>query len=281
MMTPPRRSNALRALGILVVLFLSLLPLVWTLLAALGLQPVRLQLTGTATLDNFGAVGIFEPAFITEFLYTLVVAVTATLITIAAAFPAAYLLARWESYAGTRARGRVDGLMQGMLVLAISPLIAYALPLENLERAAGLYGTFQGLVLAMAAVQIPLALWLLRGYLERIPRSLDEAAILDGASWATILWRVALPVGAGGVIATAVLVFVLDWNLFLLPSVLTEHPPMVLPMAMRDFFAFERDLEWPTAAAALVVTLAPAFLLVFATQRALEKIIFVPVESAV
>jgi ABC-type glycerol-3-phosphate transport system permease component len=269
----------LRAVGIVVVLSLSLLPLVWTLLAALGLQPVGLSLTGTATLDNFGAVGIFEPAFLTEFLYTLAVAVTATVITIATAFPAAYWLAHRESDLGARARGRVDGLMQGMLVLAISPLIAYALPLENLERAAGLYGTFQGLVLAMAAVQIPLALWLLRGYLERIPRSLDEAAILDGASWTTILWRVALPVGAGGVIATAVLVFVLDWNLFLLPSVLTEHPPMVLPMAMRDFFAFERDLEWPTAAAALVVTMAPAFLLVLATQRALERIIFVPMEA--
>ena len=58
--------------------------------------------------------------------------------------------------------------MQGMLVLAVTPLIAYALPLENLERAVGLYGTPAGLVLAMASVQIPLALWLLRGYLERI-----------------------------------------------------------------------------------------------------------------
>ena len=119
-----------------------------------------------------------------------------------------------------------------MLVLAFTHLIAYAMPMENLERAVGLYVTPAGLVLAIASVQIPLALWLLRGYLERIPRSLDEAATLDGASWLSILWRVALPVGAGGVIATAVLVFVLDWNLFLLPSLLTEHPPMMLPMAM-------------------------------------------------
>jgi len=281
MISRARWSDTLRGVGILVVLFFSLLPLIWTLLAALGLQPVGLHLTGTLTLDNFGAVAVFEPAFASEFLYTIVVTVTATMITIAAAFPAAYWLVRRNTTAGAPAQGRVDGLMQAMLVLAVTPLIAYALPLENLERAAGLYGTPAGLVLAMASVQIPLALWLLRGYLERIPRSLDEAATLDGASWLIILWRVALPVGAGGVIATAVLVFVLDWNLFLLPSLLTEHPPMMLPMAMRDFFAFERDLEWPTAAAALVVTLAPAFLLVFATQRSLEKIIFVPMESAV
>jgi ABC-type glycerol-3-phosphate transport system permease component len=266
-----RRSAMWRAAGILLALGLCLLPLLWTLFAALGLQPVGLTLRGTPTLDNFADVAVFEPAFGSEFVYTLAVTLAATLLTIGAAFPAAYRLARSAS-------GRVDNLMQGTLVLALSPLIAYGLPLAGVERGLGLYGTFAGLVLASAAAQLPLALWLLRGYLLRIPRTLDEAAILDGASLFTLLWRVMLPVAAGGVIATAVLVFVLDWNLFLLPSLLTEHPPMVLPMAMRDFFAFERDLEWPTAAAALIVTLAPAFLLVFAAQRALEKLIFVPLE---
>ena len=67
-----------------------------------------------------------------------------------------------------------------------------------------------------------------------------------------MLIRIVLPVALGGTIATAVLVSVLNWNLFLLPSLLTEHPPMVLNMAMRDFFAFERELEWPTAAAVLL-----------------------------
>ena len=165
--------------------------------------------------------------------------------------------------------------MQGLLVLAVIPIIAYGLPLADIEHRTGLYGSFAGLVLAYAAIQLPLALWLLRGYLVRVPGTLFEAAILDGASWLTALRRIILPVAAGGVLATGVLVFVLDWNQFLLPSLLTEHPPMVLPMAMRDFFAFERDLEWPVAAAALLVTLVPAFLLVLGTQRALERLVFV------
>ncbi len=266
-----RWKSVKRGLGIGIGLGLCLLPLLWTLLAALGLQPIGVKLEGTATLDNFAQVTTFEPAFLTEFVYTLAVSVAATLLTITAAFPAAYRLAHTRS-------ARADGLMQGMLVLAVSPLIAYGLPLANVEGAIGLRGTFIGLVLASAAAQLPLALWLLRGYLVRIPHSLDEAAHLDGASWLTVLWRVVLPVATGGVVATAVLVFVLDWNLYLLPSLLTEHPPTVLPVAMRDFFAFERDLEWPVAAAALLVTLAPAFLLVLAAQRALEKLVFVPQE---
>ena len=266
-----RRRDVWRSAGIVLALGLCLLPLLWTLLAALGLQPAGLGLSGTPTIDNLAQIVVFEPAFATEFAYTLGVALAATLLTTAAAFPAAFRLSRSGS-------GRVQNLMQGTLVLALSPLIAYGLPLAGVERGIGLYGTFAGLVLASAAVQLPLALWLLRSYLLRIPRTLDEAAILDGASYVTLLWKVIMPVAAGGVIATAVLTFVLDWNMFLLPSLLTEHPPMVLPMAMRDFFAFERDLEWPTAAAALTVTLAPALLLVLFTQRALEKLAFVPLE---
>src|SRR5439155_17087253 len=107
------------------------------------------------------------------------------------------------------------------------------------------------LVLAMTGGQLPLGLWLLRSYLVRVPPSLDEAARLDGASWSAALVRVILPVASGGVIATGVLVFVLDWNLFLLPTLLAERPPHMLTVMMRDFFAFQRHLEWPTAASAL------------------------------
>ena len=135
-----RLIGGFRFLGIALVTALCLLPLLWTLLASIGLQPVRLTLQGQATLANYGEVSIFEPAFVTEFLYTLAVAVTATLLTMVAAFPAAYRLARTRS-------AWVDGLMQALLVLAVSPVIAYGLPLAGLERIVGLYGTFPGLIL--------------------------------------------------------------------------------------------------------------------------------------
>jgi len=262
-------SGFWRVVGIVAALVFCLLPIVWTLVAALGLQPDGLRLQGKFTLDNLTGITTFEPAFVSEFAYTLAVSLAATALTIGAAFPAAFWLARTSSPG-------VAALMPTLLVLAVSPLIAYGLPLSNVEHAAGLYGSFAGLVLASAAVQLPLAVWLLRGYLLRIPRSLDEAAVLDGASGLTVLLRVVLPVALGGVIATGVLVFVLDWNLYLLPTLLISHPPEVLPVAMRDFFAFERDLEWPSAAAALIIAVAPAFLVVFIAQNALENLVFDP-----
>ncbi len=273
----PRAPRWPRAAGRVAVLtgglVVSLLPLVWTLLAALGLQPAGRDWRGTLTFDNFVGVVVFEPAFGVEFAYTLVVTGTATLLTLLVAFPAAYRLARVRA-------AWIDWLTPGLLVLAVSPSIASGLPLSSLVRATGLYGTFPALVLACAAAQLPLALWLLRSYLLRVPVELEEAARLDGAAWLTALLRVVLPVLRDGLVATGVLVFVLDWNLYLLPTLLADRAPHLLTVVMRDFFAFERELEWPTAAAALLVSLLPAGLLVFGAQRALEGLVVVPEEGA-
>jgi multiple sugar transport system permease protein len=248
------------------------LPLLWTLLAAFGLEPEGKGFKGEFTLAHFGEVGTFDPAFTGGFLYTLFVTGLGTFMTLVCALPAAYRLAqlhnRW-----------VSGLiMPCLLVLAVIPVIGYGLPLSDLSHRVGLYGNIIGLGLAYAGEQLPLALYVLHGYLVQLPPSLEEAARLEGAGWGAVLWRVVLPLVSGGVAATGVLVFVLNWNLFLLPSLLTEHSPQVLPMVMRDFFAFERELEWPTAAAALLASLAPAFILVLVGQHTLDKFTLVAPE---
>lgn len=261
------------ALGIIVVL--CLLPLLWTVIAACGLEPDGAGWKGEFSLEHFGEVGTFDSAFRDGFSYTLFVSLLGTFITLISALPAAYRLAQLHN--GWVARI----IMPFLLVLAVIPVISYGLPLSDLTRHLGLYGNFVGLVLSYAGVQLPLALWVLRGYLLRLPPSLEEAARLEGASWTIILWQVIFPLVTGGVVATGVVVFVLNWNLFLLPSLLTEGSPQVLPMVMRDFFAFERELEWPTAAAALLTSLTPAFILVLVGQRSLDKFTLVPPEILV
>lgn len=269
----PRNSKALfRVIGLGLIVLLCLVPLLWTLLAALGLEPNGPDWQGELTLAHFEEVGSFDPAFTGGFIYTILVSGLGTLTTLVCGLPAAYRLAQ------LRQRWVARLAMPWLLVLAVLPVIGYGLPLSDLARRVGLYGNFVGLVLAYGAVQLPLALWILRGYILQLPLSLEEAAIVEGASWSIVLWRVVFPVVAGGVVATGVLVFVLNWNLFLLPSLLTERSPQVLPMVMRDFFAFERELEWPTAAAALLASLAPAFILILVVQRNLDKFSLVPPE---
>ena len=264
-----------RAIALGLIILLCLLPLFWTVLAAFGLEPDGQSWQGEFTLEHFEEVGSFDPAFTGGFIYTLFITGLGTFVTLVCALPTAYRLAQLHKSWLTKL------IMPLLLVLAVMPVIGYGLPLSELARRLGLYGNFVGLVLAYAGVQLPLALWVLRGYLRQLPPSLEEAARLEGAGWSTVLWRVVFPLVAGGVVATGVLVFVLSWNLFLLPSLLTEHSPQVLPMVMRDFFAFERELDWPTAAAAMLASLTPAFILVLVGHRTLDKFILVPSEVLV
>jgi len=265
-------TSLIRLIGLGLVVVVCLLPLLWTLLAAFGIEPVGKGWQGEFSLKYFGEVGTFDPAFSEGFSYSLFVSLIATFITLGCALPAAYKLAQIN-------RRWIAGiLMPFLLVLAVMPVIGYGLPLSDLSRQTGLYGNFGGLVLAYAGIQLPLAIWVLRGYLSKIPPALEEAARLEGATWTTVLWRVVFPLVSGGVVATGLLVFVLNWNLFLLPSLLTEHSPQVLPIVMRDFFAFERELEWPTAAAALLASLAPPFILVLVGQNSLDKFSLIPPE---
>jgi len=82
---------------------------------------------------------------------------------------------------------------------------------------------------------------------------------------------VVFPLVVPSVAATAIVLFVIDWNMLLVPLVLTSGEVKTIPVGMSDFFTFERELDWPTAAAALVVSLAPLALLVGVFHRLLER----------
>src|SRR5216683_1093295 len=131
--------------------------------------------------------------------------------------------------------------------------------------------TVADITLAEAAVTAPLAVFVLHGAVAQLPTEWEEAAVIDGAGLFRILSRVVLPLIAPSVAATLVVMFVLDWNMLLVPLVLTSGEVKTVPVALSDFFTFERELDWPTAAAALMVSLAPLAVLVGVFHRVLER----------
>jgi multiple sugar transport system permease protein len=254
--------------AIAVVLVVLLLPLAWTLLAAFGVVPDNStrppSWSGALALDHFAEVGVAETAFWQELLTSTASAACAALITIAVTFPAAYALAR--------SRSRAESFVAPVfVVLASLPAMSYVIPLSDVMRRAHLLDTFAGVVLSEAAVTAPLAVYVLRGAVRQLSTEWEEAALLDGAGLSRTLLQVVLPLVAPSVVASAIVVFVLDWNMLLVPLVLTSGEIKTVPVAMSDFFTFERELEWPTAAAALVMSLAPVALLVAIFHRALER----------
>jgi len=149
--------------------------------------------------------------------------------------------------------------------------MAYVIPLSDLMRRAHLLDTFTGVVLSEAAVTAPLAVFVLYGAIAQLPTEWEESAVLDGSSLSGVIVRVVLPLVAPSVAATAIVLFVLDWNMLLVPLILTSGGIKTIPVGLSDFFTFERELEWPTAAAALVVSLAPVAFLVAIFHRFLDR----------
>ncbi len=265
-----RRQQGRRArAGILALaLLVFLLPLLWTLMASFGVIPNDTNAPPNwdwpPSIGNFLYIGVAEPGFAGEMVTGLSISVTATALTLLVSFLAAYSLAHWNYRRARRA-------VQGFLVLASLPVMAYIIPLNDVVHRLGLYDTFPGVALSNTAIFAPLAVYVLFGYLHQLPTDLEDAARLDGATLWEIIARIAVPLAVPGLAAMAIILFVLNWNLLLVPLVLTESHVRTVPVAMSDFFTFERELSWPVAAAVLIISLLPLVVLVAAAHRALER----------
>ena len=272
-----RWRSWVRRAGLALTLMIFGLPLVWTALASFGLQPDDSTWPPSWTLPpsvkHYVEIGISEPAFWQELATSFGLSTSATGLTVAIAFLAAYGLAR-SSFRGKRL------VTHGFLILASLPVMAYVIPLSDVMRRLHLTDTLPGLVLAESAINAPLAVYVLQGYLSLLSREWEEAARLDGAGLGELLWQIVLPAALPGVAATATILFVLNWNLFLAPLVLTATQVKTIPVAMSDFFTFERELEWPTAAAALLVSLLPLAALAAAAHQLLDQFSLAPVQLA-
>ncbi len=254
-------------LFLVVLLLFCLVPLAWTILASFDIVPnnnIRPPVWWvTPTLNNYLEVGVTDPSFFPSVLSSLALSTCTTLLAMLVAFLAVYALVH------SRFRGH-DLLIQCFLILASLPVISYVLPLENTLRGVHLLDTFGGLVLAEAALFAPLAAYVLYGYLSQMSADVEDAARIDGAGVFHILRWVVLPIAAPGLAATAIIIFVLSWNQLMLPLILTGKVKTI-PTHMIDFFTFERELEWPTAAAALVMSLLPIGIFVAFAHRLLEQ----------
>ncbi len=257
-----------RILLLIVAVLVFILPLAWTVLASFNIWPDNMASSPTWTwrpsVENYAEIGVAEPGFSRTLMTSTSLSAVAALLTITVAFLAAYSLVR------SHFRGKAI-LVQSFLILASLPIMAYVIPLKDTMRYLRLHDTFIGVALAETAAYAPLAVYVLYGYLLQVSPELEEAAHLEGATLLQMLWRVALPIALPGVAATAIIVFVLDWNLLLAPLVLTVSHVRTIPVAMSDFFTFERELEWPTAAAALVVSLLPLIAFAAIAHRVLEQ----------
>ncbi len=262
-----RQYISRRGAFLTIVAILCVLPLVWTVLASIQIWPVEVstppQWVVEPSLEQYLEVGVVHPQFINELLTSALLAACTTLLATGLAFLAAYSIAR------SHFRGRTL-LVQSFLILASLPVISFLIPLSNILDTLRMSNTFTGIMLAETTLFAPLAVYVLFGYISGLSIELEEAARLDGASLLQTVRTIVLPMSLPGIAATAIISFVLSWNQMLIPLILAA-PVQTIPTAMIDFFTFERELEWPSAAAALVVSLLPIAFIVAIAHRLLEQ----------
>jgi ABC-type glycerol-3-phosphate transport system permease component len=183
-------------------------------------------------------------------LNSLIVAGFATVICVVVAGMAAYALARLEVPLRRT-------LLMLILTTQMFPLVVLIIPLFVLMRNADLIGTYQGLVIAYLAFTVPLAIWIMRGFIVTIPEELEHAAMIDGATRVGAMFRVILPIAAPGLVATATLSFIAAWNEFMLAlTFMNQEEKKTLPLVLQQFVG-RGDVDWGAVMATSVIYTLP------------------------
>jgi multiple sugar transport system permease protein len=150
------------------------------------------------------------------------------------------------------------------------PPVAIVLPLFLLFRGWGLYDTHFGLIVAYTFMTLPLSVWMMYAYFRQLPKSLEEAALVDGLSRWQAFRMVAVPLAAPGIAATAVFVFIAVWTEFFFALILTSRYAFTLPTVFRAFLGFQ-GAQYGEACALATTSLVPSIILGILVQRHLVR----------
>lgn len=248
----------------LVVALCCLFPFYWAIVSSLrdGASLFSTELwPSKITLANY--IEVFNDAtFCHSFFNSAVVAVLTSLITLAVCLLAAYPLAR------ARFRGKKRVLMTALGVTTL-PHVAVLSGLFELIRFLDIYNEKSALILSYMIITVPFTLWVMTNFMRSIPKEIEEAAIMDGASRYTILTKVFLPILKPAIVTTGLLAFIAAWNEFLFALTFTlTNQARTVPVSLALFSgASQHELPWGLIMAASVLVTLPLIILVVVFQR--------------
>lgn len=214
------------------------------------------------TLENYGH--LFSEYDFAHFARNSAIAsVVSTAIALGLGALAAYGLARY------RFRGS-EALAFWVLSLRMTPAIASIIPLFIMLRAARLVDSLPGLVIVYVVANLPLVIWMMKGFFEDLPIDMEESALIDGNTRFGAFVDVALPLAAPGLAATAILTFVFTWNEFLFALILTGRNTQTLPVAV-TLFVRETGIDWGYMTAAASLMMLPMVIATLFVRRGLAR----------
>lgn len=257
-----------RGLGLLFFLCFALFPIYWMVLTSL--KPARELFSPRlnywplqVTFEHYRDV-LARTAYGAYFLNSLSVAGITSVIVLIIAVLGGYALARFDF------RGRQAGML-ALLATQMFPGVVLVVPLFVLFSRLHLLNSLAGLILIYTTLNIPFAVFLMRGYFEDIPRELEEAAYIDGCGFLNAIWRVLLPAIWPGLVATVVFVFTAAWSelIFAVMFINSENLKTV-PIGL-TMFVSKFNVDWGMMMAATTMALVPIAIMFGYIQRYLIR----------
>lgn len=201
--------------------------------------------------------------FLPRFINSLIIAFGSTFLAVFLGTLAAYGFSRFKV-------PLADDLLFFILSTRMMPPIAVAIPIYLMYRELGLSDTAVGMILLYTAVNVSLAVWLLKGFIDEIPREYEEAAMVDGYSRLQAFWKVVLPQATTGIAATAIFCLIFAWNEYAFAALLTSGEAQTAPPFIPTIIG-EGGQDWPAVAAGTTIFLVPILVFTILLRKQLLR----------
>jgi multiple sugar transport system permease protein len=282
---PSRRSKWIAAVLVIIYALVSMIPLFWILITGFKTPPDSIayppkiifspslegyvNLFTTRTRQTPEYIASLPPAeswydklvrsrnmviagpskYIPRYINSLIIGFGSTFLAVFLGTIAAYAFSRFRV-------PLKDDLLFFILSTRMMPPIAVAIPIYLMYREIGLIDTRIGMILLYTAVNLSLSVWLLKGFMDEIPREYEEAAMVDGYTRLQAFWKVVLPQASTGIAATAIFCLIFSWNEYAFAVLLTSGNAQTTPPFI-PFIIGEGGQDWPAVAAGTTLFLVP------------------------
>ena len=259
------RINSSAVVMTLYLLFL-LLPIYWLLNMSLKTNSEILNTftlwPNNLTFANYATI-LTDPAWYMGYVNSLIYVMMNTVISLAVALPAAYAFSRYQ-FMGDK------HLFFWLLSNRMAPPAVFALPFFQLYSSVGLFDTHIAVALAHCLFNVPLAVWILEGFMRGVPKEIDETAYIDGYSFPKFFVKIFMPLIASGIGVAAFFCFMFSWVELLLSRTLTSVDAKPIAATMTRTVSAS-GMDWGVLAAAGVLTIIPGALVIYFVRNYIAK----------
>jgi len=216
------------------------------------------------TAINYHNLFTKHPQFLAGLMNSSVITLLATLIALAVSIPAGYVFSRYRSRAL-----RLSAFFT--VAIRMLPPIVITIPLFPLFHSLGLFDQHITLAILYATFFVSLLSWIMKAFIDTIPKEIEEAALVDGCTKFQVLTKIMLPLATPGIFTASVFVITFSWNEFLFAFLFTGTKSRTAPIVISELMGGFYGVEWGMVFAASVVQLIPILIFTWATSRLVQR----------